>query len=279
MQTALSNYEWKVSSANSATALATYEMEDRTDPDSTNFYGYMSPKMQSVYKQNVIRNMAYHFVKDRACATWDDGETAAVTWANTYTKLYINSYTNTSTCTATTAYWTDALKRSAPPLPSVSESLKKILEARQAPFIIVRRSRPLSIAADIREARARQTMRRVLGDEGYQRFLCRGFVSVRAKSGRVYQIFPGHEFTRVYENGRMIERLCVVFKGSQDFPATDSLIMRYLLVLNDEDRFWALANKHGPLVTLAGAPALVDSRPLTEIMADLRDRRGLKLVA
>jgi hypothetical protein len=100
----------------------------------------------------------------------------------------------------------------------------------------------LGQTTDIRETRARETLKRVLGDDKFKRFLKHGFVSVRAKSGLVYQIFPAHGITNVYRDGEHIERLCVVLRGS--FPPTDSLIMRYLLILNDERDFRKHAIEH-----------------------------------
>jgi hypothetical protein len=66
---------------------------------------------------------------------------------------------------------------------------------------------------------------------------------VIAKSGLIYQIFPGHDFTKVYNRGIMVDRYCVVLQGG--FPPTDSLIMRYLLILNNEEMFKSYAVKHG----------------------------------
>tara|TARA_Y100000034_G_C6761153_1_gene339025 strand:- start:415 stop:753 length:339 start_codon:yes stop_codon:yes gene_type:complete len=76
----------------------------------------------------------------------------------------------------------------------------------------------------------------------FRAFLKNGFISVRAKSGKVYQIFPGHDITCVFEQGKMIERLCVVLKGN--FPPTDQLIVRYLILLNDEEKFRSIAVKN-----------------------------------
>jgi hypothetical protein len=36
---------------------------------------------------------------------------------------------------------------------------------------------------------------------------------------------------------------------SGNFPPTDSIIMRYLLILNNEDMFWSKAVKHGVFTT------------------------------
>ncbi len=114
------------------------------------------------------------------------------------------------------------------------------MQERLAPRIIT--SKSIARTNDIREMRARETLRRVLGAKNFGTFMKRGFVAVKAKSGLTYQIFPGHGITNVYNNGKKVERLCVVLR--HDFAPTDSLIMRYLLVLGNEPRFRSLAVKH-----------------------------------
>ncbi len=145
------------------------------------------------------------------------------------------------------------------------QKLKEILQKRQAPLVIVSH-KTMVRTSDLREIRARETLRRVLGDEKFRSFIKKGFVSVRAKSGLVYQIFPAHGVTAVYRDGEMIERLCVVLRGK--FPPTDSLIMRYLLILNDERDFRKYALKH-TIIQKKAAP-VVDDRPLTEIWKGLK---------
>jgi hypothetical protein len=149
--------------------------------------------------------------------------------------------------------------------PGPKSQLREIIRSRQSPTIITRK--PAPTVTDIREVRARETLFRVLGEEKFRRFLKHGFVSVRAKSGLVYQIFPGHDFTNVYQDGVKIERLCVVFKGN--FPPTDSLIMRYLLILNDEREFRRHANEF--MVTRRiGKPVIKKIESLPEAWRRLR---------
>lgn len=151
------------------------------------------------------------------------------------------------------------------PLPKPGERLRKIIQDRQAPMVFVSR-KPVLMPQDEREIRARETLFRVIGADKFQKFLKDGFVSVRAKSGLVYQIFPGHGVTAVYRDGDQIERLCVVLKG--EFPPTDSLIMRYLIILNDEAKFRSYAIKHQIIVK---KPQIIaDERSLTEIFKELK---------
>jgi len=118
------------------------------------------------------------------------------------------------------------------------ERMREIIQSRQAPAIH-RSRKSLHHPETIEETRARETLKAVLGMDKFRSFIKNGFVSVRANSGLVYQIFPGHDMTTVYRDGEPIERLCVVLKGK--FPPTDSLIMRYLLILNDEKDFRSYA--------------------------------------
>lgn len=182
--------------------------------------------------KKLYKYTAVPFIKANSCTTWGD-------WYD-------------ETC------WRE-------PLPSVSEQVRQIIRDRQFPAIHTGR-KPLGPALDVREVCARQTILRVLGQQEYREYLKDGFISVRAKSGLVYQIYPQHGITRVYRNGELIERLCVVLKGN--FPPTDSLIMRYLLILNDENDFRKQAIKHS-IVTTKPMQA-VDHRSLVEIHRSLK---------
>jgi hypothetical protein len=153
------------------------------------------------------------------------------------------------------------------PVPkTAADKLREILEKRVAPNIISS-CKPLGFTQDEREMRARETLRRVLGEQKFRDFVRRGSISIRAKSGMVYQIFPGHDFTKVYNCGKLVDRLCVVLQGN--FPPTDSLIMRYLMILNNEQQFRSYAIKHGVdgLITLPQKP---DQRTLVEIFKELK---------
>lgn len=175
-------------------------------------------------------------------------------------------------------YAGDAARFNSPATPATpAERLREIMARRAAPAVITRSAqRPrgtVSPTDDFREARARETLSRVIGEDGYQRFLRDGFVSVRnRKSGRNYQIFPGNGLTRVYEAGRQIERLCVVLQGN--YPPTDSLIVRFLLAINDEEKLWSLGIKHGPDRATPPRPAAADGRSLPELYRDMTARAG-----
>jgi hypothetical protein len=191
---------------------------------------------------------------------WGSGSSASTSCAIEY-GIYSNTATND--CKWITIKNFDY----NPPQITPECKMKLIIKSRQGPLIISNERKPLPTAKDTREICARQTLRRVIGDKEFKEYMKNGFVSVKAKSGLVYQIYPKSEITRVYKDGTMVERLCVVMKG--DFPPTDSLIMRYLLILNDEDNFRKHAINHAIIKPHRSIPT-VDSRSLVEIFRELK---------
>lgn len=144
-----------------------------------------------------------------------------------------------------------------------AERLRTILRKRHS---ISFTTKSLSQTKDIREIRARETLRRVIGEQKFRDFIKKGFVSVKGKSGLIYQIFPGHDFTNIYDRGIMKERLCAYLNG--EFPPTDSLIARYLLILNNEDMFRSYSNVHEPIAKIESTKP--DKRTLVEIFRELK---------
>lgn len=185
--------------------------------------------------------------------------TCGTTWcSNSFT-----AYPTTSTYGVTNAgnwyVWNQA------PLKTPAEQLRDIIRERLGPAIVP--DRALGMAASIAEERARQTLRRVIGEERYRRYLRNGFLTVRGKTGLVYQIFAGGNMTQVYDKGRRVEKLCVILRGG--FPPTDQLIMRYLLILNDETNFRAYANRYQASPSIRAAMPRTD-RPLVELFRELK---------
>lgn len=120
--------------------------------------------------------------------------------------------------------------------------LQQIIQQRSAPVVIVRRGLGVDLPRpkEIKEQRARDSLRRIIGVEAFNRFLRRGFVSVTVASGITYLLYGGTRQTVAIKDGKVIEHLCVVL--SYEFADTDFLITRYILLLNDEQTFRALAN-------------------------------------
>tara|TARA_Y100000310_G_scaffold345405_1_gene464599 strand:- start:6539 stop:7267 length:729 start_codon:yes stop_codon:yes gene_type:complete len=185
---------------------------------------------------------------------WTTSNSSTITMKNDFTdynykykyiiKSSIINYFNNAYSTSSSSYdtWIDWSPKFRVPV-DPHRRLRDMIRARQAPRIIVpAHRRPMPVPEDDREVRARETLHRVLGEAKFRQFLAKGFVTVRADSGLVYQIFPDSKMTHVFDQGKHIETLCVVMQGN--FPPTDSLIMRFLLILNDESEFRKIAISH-----------------------------------
>jgi len=159
----------------------------------------------------------------------------------------------------------------APPV-KPEDRLREIIRTRQCPVFVGSRWRPVAIDITAAEARARATLRRIVGEDKFRQFLKRGFVTLRSpKTGLVYQIFPGHRQTAVWKDGNAVEELCVVLPHK--YPPTDALLIRYLLILNDEKDFRNRCNKwaarRGSELT-ANIPSADRTLPLPELFKQLR---------
>jgi hypothetical protein len=127
------------------------------------------------------------------------------------------------------------------------------LRQNLAPQILVKRF-GLGNARKPSEAKAREALLSIIGSHRFRRYLKNGFVSIRGKSGRIYQIFPGHKHTKVWFNGVHIEDLCVIMVDSS-LPPSDSVIMRMLMILDSEEEFRQVANvtPRNPMPMVAAA--------------------------
>ena len=218
----------------------------------------------------MILNTSNSTTSDSAiCWNWNNNSTATTT-AN-YTNANLSDLTINGepiTISGSSDYYIDGHLLV---LKSPAERLREILRSRATPAIQTGNRNVLSPTTSQRELNARATLERILGPRGMRRYHRDGFVSVQnRKSGRVYQIFPGSGMTSVYEQGKMIAKLCVILRG--DYPPTDSLIVRYLLAINDEKRLWELANRWSPSQWLSShlSRPTVDLRPLPEIYRELQ---------
>jgi hypothetical protein len=193
------------------------------------------------------------------------------------TTPYYDSESTTTTAAAFARLWChDKNVIVYDPAPDPKQRLSKIISDRQAPLIISspKHREPVGHPTDIREWRARQTLRELIGDDAYCRFLHTGIVSVRGESGMVYNIRPGYSMVEVFKGGQLTDRICIQSKGS--YPPTDTLIMRCLLIWDDEKALWKIGVKHGTHGRCPVSPQpQPDLRPLPLIAADLKQRLGV----
>lgn len=93
------------------------------------------------------------------------------------------------------------------------------------------------------EDNARGLLREMVGAEQFRNYVARGFVTVKGPSGIVYKLSQNGitSYARTKEGRyKKFENICVVFQKAM--PPTDAVVMRLLLLRNDEFATRARAN-------------------------------------
>lgn len=90
------------------------------------------------------------------------------------------------------------------------------------------------------EAKAMETLREMITETEFRKYLKYGFILVKGKSGRVYQIFRDKHHTKVWHRGLLIEEVCV--RLTYGVPPTDNVIAFKAAIETDEEDFKKLGN-------------------------------------
>jgi hypothetical protein len=88
---------------------------------------------------------------------------------------------------------------------------------------------------------AMRTLRDMISEADFRKYMKYGFISVKAKSGKIYQIFRNRLHTKVYLQGELVEEICVMMKGS-NIPPTDKIIAFKTIIETDENAFKKMGN-------------------------------------
>ena len=107
-------------------------------------------------------------------------------------------------------------------------------------IIVKSRARPL-YNVQPNEWTAIETLREMITETEFRKFLAHGFILVPGKSGKVYQIFRHRQHTNVWKGGKLIEEICVVIPDPM-IPATDKLIVLKTMIESDEEEFRRCGN-------------------------------------
>lgn len=102
------------------------------------------------------------------------------------------------------------------------------------------RARPIR-GANYAELTAIETLREMISEAEYRKYIKDGFICVRGASGKVYQIFRGRNHTRIWENGVVIEEVCV-YISDRNIPPTDAVIAFKTIIETSEEEFKSLGN-------------------------------------
>jgi hypothetical protein len=98
------------------------------------------------------------------------------------------------------------------------------------------------------EIKARNTLRDLVSEKEWKRYVTNGYILIKGSSEKIYQIFSNHsqKRIRVFEKGNNIHDLCVHSDGG--VPDTDHVLNCMLLIKNDEKDFYSMCNKHAACV-------------------------------
>lgn len=88
---------------------------------------------------------------------------------------------------------------------------------------------------------ALDTLREMVTEKEYRKYLKYGFILVRGKSGDIYQIFRNKSHTKVWRGGKLIEEICVRLRDS-GIPPTDNVIAFKVSVETSEEEFKSRGN-------------------------------------
>jgi len=91
------------------------------------------------------------------------------------------------------------------------------------------------------EARAVETLREMISESEFRGYIKYGFISVKGKSGDVYQIPRLGNHTKVWRNGKVIEEVCVRI-ADKKIPLTDNVIAFKTIIESNEEEFKKMGN-------------------------------------
>jgi len=91
------------------------------------------------------------------------------------------------------------------------------------------------------EWNAIDTLREMITETEFRKYMKYGFILVQGKSGNTYQIFRYNKHIKVWNNGKVVEEICLRIKNLK-IPPTDKLIAFKFMIETDEEDFKKLGN-------------------------------------
>lgn len=133
--------------------------------------------------------------------------------------------------TGTAVFW---------PYPSLKQELSRTVKHNLLIQVKSRKSN-LPVKWSPEEQKARDTLRDMLTEKDWRRYITNGFVMVRGSSGYWYQIFANsRERIQVYRDNKRTHRICI--HSDPTCPPTDHVINMLVMVELDEQWVWQNGN-------------------------------------
>jgi hypothetical protein len=147
------------------------------------------------------------------------------------TGLYTN-LTNVNYTAATTGWF----------VPQQNQKEIKRYQLKSKLIISVKSRAQLVRGVSAAEQTAIQTLREMISESDFRRYIKYGFLMVRGSSGDMFQVFRENWKTKVYRDGELIEEVCVRIKDS-NVPPTDNVIAFKTIIESDDEAFRAMGNR------------------------------------
>lgn len=104
------------------------------------------------------------------------------------------------------------------------------------------RNKFLSSNFSPQEKKALETLREMITEKEFRKYLKEGFLLVKSVSGKIYQIFKDKAHTKVWLMGELIEEVCVRISREINAPPTDNVIAFKQMIETDEEEFRKCGN-------------------------------------
>jgi len=131
-------------------------------------------------------------------------------------------------------------------IPEYSSKVKKQSRLRRNLTPVIKtRANPL-VSDTPAEMLALETLREVVTELEFRKYLKYGFVLVKGDSGATYQIYRNRSHVRVWVGGKVIEEICVYLRAvdGRTAPDTDKVVAFKAMIEADEEAFKAMGNRY-----------------------------------
>lgn len=108
-------------------------------------------------------------------------------------------------------------------------------------YIIVRSRANIIKGVPKNELCAIETLREMITEMEYRRYMTHSFITVSVSNGKIYQIFRNRDHVKIWQQGVLIEELCISLKDSK-IPPTDKVIALKTMIEIDEESTRKLGN-------------------------------------
>lgn len=109
-----------------------------------------------------------------------------------------------------------------------------------SPYVFIRQRGEPFWHVPANERQAMETLRDMLSEKNFRKYIKDGFIVVRGISGKHYQIFRRNSHIKVWQNGIIISEICVYIRDR--IPSTDRVIAFKIMIETEEEELYRIGN-------------------------------------